>query len=987
LPALKKLLEPRLAIRAVYTVVLAALLLLLVLLLTGAFHGGRGLLINEVMPANRSTIADVEGGYPGWFEIHNRSSQAVSMKGYWATNDPEDPFLWQFPEVTVEPEGYLVIFTSGKDSFNPEENSVHTGFTLSASGSELLLIDPEASVADRVIIPETLSNVSYGRVADNPKTWAYFLDATPGAANEAEPYETITEMPRADEAEILINEFLSVNRTSLPDEDGDASDWVEIYNPGTGAVDLTGYWLSDKTEDPFRWRFPSLSIDPGEYLVLFASGKNRYSPDSVYLHTSFSLNDRNDNLILSRPDGTIVDEIEIRNMEPNVSYGRDPANPDRWLYFPRPTPGEENYTQGFESFSGTPVPGLLFSEVMAVNVSTLADEDGDYSDWLEIYNPESYPVNLEGYTLSDSERNPHRWEFPALTVNPGEALVVFASGKDRRDPDGAFLHTNFKIRAAGETLVFHHPSGLLLDSMPTGMLSADLSAGRLLDGGSKRYFFAVPSPGEVNNSEALSGYSRPLGASHQGGFYEEAFYLQLEAPAPGVSIRYTLDGSEPDQMSAIYDSPLRIEQTSVVRARAFEENKLPGPTLNRTFLVGEEHSLPVVSVLMAPRDLWDPVEGIYVMGYNASSRFPFHGANFWKDMEKEIHFELYEPDGTLGISADAGIKIGGQFSRGMDQKIFNVHFRNMYGSNEIRYPLFPGKELSRFTALTLRTSGQDAVFSKIRDIMMASLLEDTGLDYQAHRQAVLYLNGEYWGIYNIRERANRHFIADNHDLDPDKIDLLQANWVVRAGSNEDYLAMLDFVRNNDLAVDENYSYIQTRMDVTNFIDALIAQVFYAQTDQGNIRYWREQSPEGKWRWLAFDFDWCFWPGHLNNNTLASMTNPAGTGAYNNISTVLTVNLLRNRDFRDELVQRFAYHLNHTFEPERVINRIDELALNIEPEVQRHFERWPGSVQRWKSEIEQMKEFARLRPAVVMEHIRQKFRLSSEEMQIFNGWQS
>ncbi|MGM0689171.1 MAG: lamin tail domain-containing protein [Bacillota bacterium] len=984
MPFRKRKFEPRLAIRVQYVFILVILLLLLGFYLGGSFLGGRGLVINEVMASNRCTITDEDGDYPDWFEIYNPGDYPVSMDGYWATNDPDEPYMWKFPAVIIEPAGYLVVFTSGKDRANPDNDFLHTNFRLSTSESTLLLIDPEASILDRVITSEMLSNVSYGRKADNLREWSFFLDATPNSANNATPYEQVIEMPMAEEQHILINEFLTSNQTSLPDEDGDLSDWIELYNPCDTSVDLTDYWLSDKSENAFRWRFPAVTIEPEQFLIVFASGKNRRDPEGPYLHTNFRLNDQNDTLVLSMPDGTIIDKKEIRNMERDVSYGRDIDDPEKWLYFPRPTPSEENYTQGFEKFSGNPVPRIFISEVMAINTATIADEDGDYYDWIEIYNPENFDINLEGYGLSDCEENPYRWEFPNVTIKSGSCFLLFASGKDRRDPGSPYLHTNFKIKATGETLALYHPSGIMIDSIQTGKLTPDHSVGRLNDGSNERYFFDTPAPGSINESNTYSGHTQPPAVSHQGGFYSQPFYLEFAAPTADASIRYTLDGSEPDVDSNLYIDPLPIEKTSVVRASSFAEGKLSSPVVNRSFFLGDKHNLTVVSVMTDPEGLWHPEYGIYVKGYNASNTFPYYGANFWKDMEKPIHLEIYEPDGTLGLGFDAGIKIGGQFSRGMDQKIFNVFARNIYGHNEIRYPIFPRKDLTHFKALTLRTSGQDAGCSKIRDIMMASLLEDTGLDYQDHRQAVLYLNGEYWGIYNIRERANRYFIAHNHDLDPDKIDLLQANWIVRAGSNEHYLALLDYVQNNDLAIDENYEYVSIQMDITNYIDALITQIYYAQTDQGNIRIWREQSPEGIWRWLVFDFDWCFWPGHVEYNTLASMTNPAGTGFQNRISTILTVNLLRNQNFEDEFIKRFAYHINNTFEPERVVTRIDELAANIESEIPRHFERWGGSVDHWYHEIDNLREFARLRPAIVVEHIRQKFQLSEEEMQILSS---
>jgi len=985
LPFKWRALQPRLANRLLYVIILTFILVMAGAVLGSIFQGGKNLIINEVMTSNRCTISDEDGDYPDWFEIYNPGDKEVLLDGYWVTDDPADPYRWAFPAASIGPGDYLTIFASGKDRIDPGNPYLHTNFQLSASGNDLLLIDPEASVIDSISVPALFSNVSFGRKPGNVETWLYFLDATPGAENSSSSYEQVAEIPAAEEQPVLINEFLVVNRTSIPDEDGDLSDWIELHNTDDSPVNLAGWWLSDKDDNPFKWRFPEKVLEPDQYLVVFASGKNRTAPDSAFLHTNFSLNDRDDTLILSMPNGAVVDKMEIRNMERDVSYGRDQKDPEKWLYYPRPTPGEPNYTRGFDVFSGSPVPDLVISEAMAANLTTIADEDGDYNDFIEIFNRAEYPVNLGEYGLSDSEEQPYRWQFPSVTIEPEEYLLIFASGKDRRDPEGLFLHTNFKIRSNGETLVLSHPSGMTIDQMPTGKQHGDLSAGLLPGDFTKRYFMENPSPGEENRSPFFDGYTMAPQISPIGGFYNQPFEVIIIPPSLETEVRYTLDGSEPTPESTLYTAPLHIEDTSILRVRAFSEDAMPSPVTSCSYFLNTDHELTVVSIMMDPDDLFDPADGIYVRGYNASSEFPYRGANFWKDIEKPIHIEMYEPDGTLGWDMEAGIKIGGQYSRAMDQKIFNVFFRNIYGHNEMRYPLFGDKDLTRFKAITLRTSGQDAVFSKIRDIMTTSLLEETGLDYQAHRQAVLYLNGEYWGIYNIRERANRYMVAHNHELDPDKIDLLQGNWRVRAGSNEEYLALLDFVRNNDLSRNENYAYIQNKMDVTNYIDALIAQVYFAQTDQGNIRYWREQSEEGKWRWLIYDLDWAFWPSHLYNNTLASMTSPAGTGVRQSVDTTLTVNLLRNNDFTTELIERFAYHINNTFASERTVDRITILADNIESEMPRQIDRWGGSMEHWRREIEQLKEFARLRPLIVMEHVQKKFQLSDEKMAIFEQW--
>lgn len=937
------------------------------------------------MSSNSGILMDEDGDCPDWIEIYNAGTKQLNLKGYGLSDFQANLFKWEFPEVTIGPGDYLVVFASGKDHSDPCGPYLHTSFRISAAGETILLTEPGGRVIDQVSTNIMPSNISYGRQRYPRNQWSYYMEPTPGAANDtgAFDHDQIWNMPEAVDRPVRINEFMAANRTSIIDEDGDLSDWIELYNPGVSPVNLSSYHLSDKADDPYKWRFPDVTLAPGEYLVIFASGKIRPDSAGPCLHTNFRLNTDDDTLVLSS-NGEIIDRIRIANMVDNVSYGRDTENPERWLYFPNPTPGEANCTQGYEELTGNALPeALRINEVGAANGAAIADEDDDFPDWIELCNVGETAVNLQGYGLSDKEDDPFRWTFPAVTVKPGQRLLVFASGKDRK---GNPLHTNFKIKPSGETLFLTHPCGIRLDSLATGKLSPGISAGRLPAGDEKRLFFTRASPGAANTAAGYSGYALQPKLSHRGGFYDAPFLLSIEPPSAAANVHYTLEGSEPSEKSPLYRKPLFINRTTVFRARSFEEGKLPSPPVNRTFFIGERHSLPVILIMLDPADLWDPVRGIYVKGYGAAKKFPYRGANFWLDMEKKIHFEFYEPNGKIGVSFDGGLKVGGQYSRAMPQKSFNIYARNIYGHNEIHYPFFPGNPLAKFKALTVRTAGQDGSFSRIRDIMLSSLLEDTGLDYQDHRQAVLYLNGEYWGLCNLRERINRYFVAYKHDLDPDNIDLLQANWIVKAGSADHYLALLSFVRRNDLRRPENYAYVQTQMDVDNYIDYLVAQIFFAQTDNANIRYWREAGPGGKWRWITYDLDWCFWPDHVTYNTLAHVTHPEGTGVNRVLSTLLTVKLMENRDFQERFIERFAYHLNNTFAPQRVIARIDQLAANIEPEMARHLERWGGTMEEWRTHVQHLRDFALMRPAIVARHIQRKFGLSDQEMEIFDCFQ-
>ncbi len=969
---------------------LVILVVFLIIVFGRGGFGGEAVLINEVMTSNRATVSDEDGDFPDWIELYNSGSSAVNLEGFWLSDDPAVAEKWAFPEVIMEPGDYLVVFASGKDRA-PSEGGLHTNFRLSRQGTDVLLTAPDERMIDNVRIGPMYSNISYGRRPNRLGDWVYFFEATPGERNSDQGQRSIN-IGQAEEYPIYINEFITENLTSIYDTDGDLFEWVELFHSGEEPINLKGYWLSDDPENPFKWRFPDITVKPEEYLVVFASGKARSVPDKNNLHTSFGLNDRDDILVFTTPDAKIIEEVTIPSMIDDVSYGLVPGSREEWLYYPTPTPGRENTTQGFEpgELSGKELEAsalLSINEVMAMNTNTVQDENGDYEDWIEIYNAGENAVDMAGFGLSDRPESPFRWVFPKVSIEPDDYLLVFASGKDRRDP-AKNLHTNFRVSSKGETIVLTSPEAGRIDALHSGGQAPGLSVGRYPDGGAERFFFTNPTPGRANPSQRYNGYSQAPFVSHLGGRFDAPIEVSLINPDPAAQavIRYTTNGKMPDENSTVYTGPIRVSETVVLRSRVFEKGKLPSPSVDQTYLINEPTKLAILSVIMDPKDLLDPAAGIYVKGYGASSEFPYRGANFWRDWEKPMHFQMFDENGTLGYSANAGIKIGGQYSRAMDQKIFNIFARNRYGSNMMEYPFFPGKDLTTFKALTVRQSGQDAVLSRLRDTMQTSLLEETDLDYQHYRPVVLFINGQYWGHYNLRERINKYYIAYNHDVDPEKVDMIQANRTVRAGSSQDYLAMRDYIANHDMRSSAHYEYVKTKMDVQNYMDYWIAQIYFANTDSANIRFWKERdNPNSRWRWIVYDTDWGFF--NVNHNTLDHVTHPDGTGVGRNLSTVIMVNLLKNSEFRNEFIDRMAFHLNNTFTTERVIERINEMEKAIEDEMPRQTKRWPagGDMNSWRRQVQRLRNFAENRNRILMGHIQGKFGLSDREMEMFDDW--
>jgi len=627
---------------------------------------------------------------------------------------------------------------------------------------------------------------------------------------------------------------------------------------------------------------------------------------------------------------------------------------------------------------------VVINEIMASNATAFADEDGDYSDWIELYNASDNPVDIGEYGLSDNSSKPFKWVFPATVINSKEFLIIFASGKDRKDA----YHTNFKIDKDGEPVLLTRANGAIADYVEPSYIPTDISRGRQPDGTGNWFYFPNPTPGSPNDEQAYTGISPEPKFSTPGGFYDGEQNIQLTVTENGVTIFYTTDGSVPDTSSAIYSAPVKISHTTVLRARTLIPGRIPGKTVTQTFFINETTELPVVSLSTNPENLWDDEIGIYVEGTNGITGYCSREPRNWnQDWERPATLEMYEPDGRQGFNVDISIKISGGCTRLYPAKSLEIYTRNEFGDTEINYRIFPEKNQTVYNNLVIRTGGQDWYRSSFRDGMIQTLVKNrTNLDCQAFRPSVLFINGEYWGIHNLREKKNEHYLAAKHGLeDPDAIDILSGRYTVVQGSANHYKTMLDYIHTHDLTETSHYEYIKTQMDVDQFTDYMITEIYCANIDWpgGNIRFWRPQAEDGKWRWILYDTDLSFGAhpeGQYDSNSLENALKEGGTGWPNpDWSTFLLRNLLKNESFRNEFIQRFSVHMTTTFHHERVIPVIDSLKAIIEAEVPRHLERWPMSFSlgnTWEGHIDIMRSFSQRRPAYMRLHLRQRFKFNT-----------
>ena len=819
-------------------------------------------------------------------------------------------------------------------------------------------------------------------------------------------------------AQIHINEIMSSNSNTIYTSDGDTPDWIELYNTNDIIVNLDGYGLFDDIEEPFKWIFPNININPNEYLLIFASGEDQYL--NQHWETVIDWGDNWSYFIgTQEPPGNWkeIDFIDSSWLVGPSGFGYGDGDdatvvPQVMSVYLRKTFTIESLDNILDivlhiDYDDAFVAYINGVEVARANIGTpgvVPNYDDGANEWHEaqIYSgglPDKFEVGSYLDVLHDNENiltiQVHNYDaissdmslIPFLTLGMSSAPEEAQGAAEILNFGSSSLHTNFKISSSGESILLTNVESVTEDIVDPVVIPTDISYGRQFDDSETWVYFSEPTPGESNGAEGYNVFCDYPDFSNDGGFYLTDVEVLISTSLTDYPIFYTLDGSDPTTDSFIYENPIMIEQTSVLRAATVSSDCILNKITTQTYLIDEEINLPVVSLSTDPANFWDNEIGIYVLGDNASSDMPFFGANFWEDWERPIHIEFFETDGTLGFSQDAGVKIFGGWSRAFPQKSLSIFARSEYGSNKINYQIFPDKNIEEFESIVLRNSGNDwysgenwSSNSMFRDGMATGLMDNTGIDHQAYKPAVVYLNGEYWGIHNIREKVNEEFLADNNPgVDPDEIDELETNGNVIEGDNQDYLDMINFIENNSLVDPNNYLIVEQQVDINNFIDYYVSQIFFGNTDWpgNNIKFWRPQITGSKWKWILYDTDFGFglvqWYGH---NTLQFALEANGPGWPNPPwSTFLFRSLMENQEFQIQFINHFCFYLSTRFKPDYVNEHITNTVINISDEMPNHIDKWGGSISQWYQNVNAIIQFGNLRYDNVFNHLSSYFGLS------------
>jgi hypothetical protein len=624
---------------------------------------------------------------------------------------------------------------------------------------------------------------------------------------------------------------------------------------------------------------------------------------------------------------------------------------------------------------------IVINEFLCANGSSNLDpQEKNFSDWIELYNSGDFAVNLDDLFLTDDLNSPFKWKIPhGIILDSFQFVVFWADGIDWEN------HTNFKLNSPSEEIGLVHQDGTIIDKIVYDDQYPDVSFGRFPDGDTTWNYYSEPTLHGANNTIGLTEAVRtsyPI-FDITGGLFGGSQSINISCAANAI-VRYTTDGSIPTSSSKEYSIPITLTKTTVLRVRAFENGYLPSSVITNSYIIDKETTLPVLSIATDPDFLFDEEIGIYegiCVNDSVGADPPFDpDANFWHNWERPVSFEYFEPNGNLGFKLDCGIKIfGGAFGRQIRQKSFTIFARDKYNSGFIKYKLFNSKSINDFKRVILRCSSNDFNRTFFRDAMMHTLtINQMDVDYQAYEPSICFINGEFWGIYNIREKMNHYYPESNYGVDSDEVDLIENIGEVASGDADHYNNLINFLKSNDISQPANYDYVKTQMDVNEYMNYMITEIYCRNHDwlHRNTKYWRERSSTGKWRWILFDLDWGF-GGEIREGEEQYKTNSLAWAMNQHEPSIILNSLLTNSEFKNEFIQRFASCLNITFKPERVVKTIDSLKANIEPEFPQHIERWkiPRDMHEWDREVNVLKEFAIERPHFVYDHISSVFSLS------------
>ena len=768
-----------------------------------------------------------------------------------------------------------------------------------------------------------------------------------------------TEVVINNNSKLYISEIMSSNKNTIKDFDNEYSDYIEIYNDYDYDINLYGYFLSDEVTSNKKWIFPNIIIKSKEYLIIYASEKDKCDLSIRECHTNFKLSSKGETISLLNDNGKVISKVKYSKSISDTSY----SYIDNKYKNTIGTPNAKNID--------TPPVTNIEKDIIINEVSATTPEA------IELKNITGKEIDLSNYYIKD--KNDIIYKFKNTKISGNSYLVLY--GSDTPNIKDNKIYLGFRINNSNEIL-YLYKNNKLIDTFTVGKMTDNISKGR--NDNLETVIYKDITIGSSNSNNYYQGFSLVPTFSIDGGYIEKGSKIELSTKDNSI-IYYTLDGSTPTNKSKKYNAPITINSTTVIKAISYKDGYIESDVESRTFIIGRTHKLPVISISTTNSYLYGS-NGIFIKGNNANSYYPYHGANFWKDIEVPISFEFYE-EGQLGLNFNCGMKIFGGWSRGEAQKSVAIYLRKKYGLQEITYPFFEDN-INTFSKFILRSGGQDFGYLKIKDAFLQETLDgQMDIDKQDYRPVVVYINGKYHGIYNIREKTDTSYVERHYGYDESEIDFIEKNSGVKAGSLDEYNKLLNYVKSIDMTTDKAYEYIDSQIDLQELANYWVVETYFDQFDPMNIKFYKPK--DGKWRWILFDLDQTFFPHSYKTIKWNLPFSPYAHGNGYYLNTTLMSNLIKNPKFKSLYIETFAYHLNNTFKPDRMNKILDDMVKEIEDEMPYHIDRWYkesigissytlNNIDEWYNNINYLKKQLKERHKIAINTIKEGLDLTDEE---------